>query len=169
MLIKGKALKYGDNIDTDVIIPGRYLGTLNSEELALHAMEGIDPQFPKKAREGVILVAGKNFGCGSSREEAPLALKYAGVKCVIAEFFARIFYRNSINIGLPVLECRGITKYVSSGDVLTVDIEKGVIKNESTRKVVQAKGLPSFILSIIQSGGLIPYLKSQFSKGLKTV
>ncbi|MCD6341653.1 MAG: 3-isopropylmalate dehydratase small subunit, partial [Thaumarchaeota archaeon] len=128
MKIKGKAVVYGDNIDTDIIIPGRYLVLQDPKELAKHAMEGIDPSFPEKAKEGVILVAGKNFGCGSSREEAPVALKHANVKCVIAESFTRIFYRNAINVGLPILEAETGNK-VNEEDELIVDAVNGVIEN----------------------------------------
>src|SRR3990170_7034286 len=131
MLVSGRAVKFGDNVDTDVIIPGRYLVLIDSKELAQHAMEGLDPAFTKKAKAGAIVVAGKNFGCGSSREQAPIALKYAGVKCVVAESFARIFYRNAINIGLPVVECKNVSSKVAEGDALTVDLKIGLVKDES--------------------------------------
>lgn len=158
MKITGRVIKYGDNINTDIIIPSKYLTSLDPEEWAKHAMEGIDPDFPRKAKEGVIIVAGRNFGCGSSREQAPQALKYAGVKCIIAESFARIFYRNAINIGLPVLESPGITAKVNEGDALTVYLDEGKIVNESSGEVIFANKLPDFILEIIRDGGLIEHL-----------
>jgi len=161
MKVSGKAVTFGDDVNTDVIIPSKYLTSLDPEELAKHAMEGVDPDFAEKAREGVILVAGRNFGCGSSREQAPIALKYAGVKCVIADFFARIFYRNAINIGLPVLESPGITREVDEGDMLTVDLEEGKIENLTKNKVIDALRLPSFILEILKDGGLINHLKKK--------
>ncbi|HDM88963.1 3-isopropylmalate dehydratase [Candidatus Bathyarchaeota archaeon] len=159
MRISGKTVIFGDDVNTDVIIPSKYLTSLDPEELAKHAMEGLDPKFPEKAREGVIIVAGRNFGCGSSREQAPLALKHAGVKCIIADFFARIFYRNAINIGLPVLECPGISGKIEEGDVLTVDLEEGKIINETRKTVIEAHKLPGFILEILRDGGLIAHLK----------
>ncbi|MBS7605066.1 MAG: 3-isopropylmalate dehydratase small subunit [Candidatus Bathyarchaeia archaeon] len=158
MKISGKTVKYGDNINTDVIIPSKYLTSLNPSDWAKHAMEGIDPDFPRKAREGVIIVAGRNFGCGSSREQAPQALKYAGVKCVIAESFARIFFRNAINIGLPVMEAPGITVKVNEGDMLSVYLDEGRIVNESSGESIFASRLPDFILEIIRDGGLIEHL-----------
>ena len=160
MKIKGKALIYGDNIDTDIIIPGRYLVLQDPDELAKHAMEGIDPDFPKKAREGVILVAGKNFGCGSSREEAPVALKHANVKCVIAESFARIFYRNAINIGLPIVEA-AIKDSVEEGDELIVDVVNGVIENQSKGITLKGNPLPPLALEIINAGGLTRYIRKK--------
>jgi len=159
MRISGNTVIFGDDVNTDVIIPSKYLTSLDPEELAKHAMEGLDPKFPEKAREGVIIVAGRNFGCGSSREQAPLALKHAGVKCIIADFFARIFYRNAINIGLPVLECPGISGKIEEGDVLTVDLEEGKIINETRKTVIEAHKLPGFILEILRDGGLIAHLK----------
>ncbi|MBS7624579.1 MAG: 3-isopropylmalate dehydratase small subunit [Candidatus Bathyarchaeia archaeon] len=158
MKIVGRAIKYGDNINTDIIIPSKYLTILDPNELAKHAMESIDPDFPKKAREGAIIVAGRNFGCGSSREQAPIALKYAGVKCIVAESFARIFYRNSINIGLPVLEAPGVSKDVEEGDMLTVALDEGEVLNETKGKIIKANRLPEFILEIIRDGGLIEHL-----------
>ncbi|HUV98054.1 MAG TPA: 3-isopropylmalate dehydratase small subunit [Candidatus Paceibacterota bacterium] len=157
-MISGKALKFGDNVDTDVILPGKYLVLTDPIELSEHAMEGLDSVFTKKARDGVILVAGKNFGCGSSREQAPLALKYAGVKCVIAKSFARIFYRNAINIGLPVAECGNIYDNVADGDDLAVDLIKGVVENKSKETTFNASQLPVFILEILSDGGLIENL-----------
>jgi 3-isopropylmalate/(R)-2-methylmalate dehydratase small subunit len=164
-MISGKAIKYGNNVNTDVIIPGKYLVlTLDPMELAKHAMEGLDPLFFKKAQGGAIIVAGRNFGCGSSREEAPLALKHAGVKCVLAESFARIFYRNAINLGLPVLECSGISDKVEDGDELTVNLETGTIENRSKNLTLRATQLPEFIMEILNDGGLIEHLKK---RGLK--
>ncbi|MBS7650066.1 MAG: 3-isopropylmalate dehydratase small subunit [Candidatus Bathyarchaeia archaeon] len=155
-----KTLKLGDNINTDVIIPGRYLESIDPEELGRHALEGLDPTFPQKAKEGVILVAGKNFGCGSSREQAPIALKSAGVKCIIAESFARIFFRNAINIGLPVLECEGISRTTSEGDTLSVDLANGMVENKTTGTVMRATPIPQFILKLIEEGGLIPHVRA---------
>jgi 3-isopropylmalate/(R)-2-methylmalate dehydratase small subunit len=162
--IKAPAIKFGDNIDTDVILPGKYLTLVDPNELAKHAMEGLDTDFPQKAKQGVILVGGKNFGCGSSREQAPLALKYSGVKCVIAESFARIFYRNAINIGLPVIECKGISVAVMTGDELAVDFEAGKIENMTNGKKFQGEKLPQFILEILQDGGLIENLRRKMKK-----
>jgi len=161
-MISGKAIKYGDNVNTDVIIPAKYLVlTLDPMELAKHAMEGLDPTFFKKAQGGAIIVAGKNFGCGSSREEAPLALKHAGVKCVLAESFARIFYRNAINLGVPVLECPGISGKVEDGDELMVNLDTGVIENRSKGLTLRATQLPEFIMEILNDGGLIEHLRKR--------
>ena len=162
--ISGTAIKFGNNIDTDVILPGKYLVLVDPKELAKHALEGLDPAFPDKAKKGVIIVGGKNFGCGSSREQAPLALKYSGVKCVIAESFARIFFRNAINIGLPVIECKGISESVSEGDKLTVDFETGKIEDVSKGKSFQVKKLPAFIQEILSDGGLINNLQRRLKK-----
>ena len=164
MKVTGKAVKFGDNVDTDVILPGKYLVLIDPKELAKHAMEGLDPTFPEKAKKGVIMVGGKNFGCGSSREQAPLALKYAGVKCVLAESFARIFFRNAINIGLPVSECKGISAAVDNGDELTVDFEAGKIQNLSKKESLQVSKLPPFILEILSDGGLIENLRRRLNK-----
>ena len=161
-MISGKAIKYGDNVNTDVIIPAKYLVlTLDPTELAKHAMEGLDPTFFRKAQGGAIIVAGKNFGCGSSREEAPLALKHAGVKCVLAESFARIFYRNAINLGVPVLECSGVSGKVEDGDELMVNLEIGVIENRSKGLTLRATQLPEFIMEILNDGGLIEHLRKR--------
>jgi len=164
MKVTGNAVKFGDNIDTDVILPGRYLVLIDPNELAKHAMEGLDPAFPEKAKNGVIVVGGNNFGCGSSREQAPLALKYAGVQCVLAESFARIFFRNAINIGLPVIEHKGISAAVDNGDEVTVDFEAGTIQNLSKCKRFQAAKLPPFILEILADGGLIENLRRRLDK-----
>jgi 3-isopropylmalate/(R)-2-methylmalate dehydratase small subunit len=162
--IKGPAIKFGNNIDTDVILPGKYLILVDPYELAKHALESLDPAFPEKAKNGVILVGGKNFGCGSSREQAPLALKYAGVKCILAESFARIFYRNAINIGLPVIECKGIAAEVETGDKLAVNFETGNIENISKSKKFQVEKLPAFIIEILVDGGLIENLRKRMNK-----
>ncbi len=159
MRVSGPAIKFGKNIDTDVILPGKYLILVDPYELAKHALEGLDPNFPDKAKKGVVIVGGKNFGCGSSREQAPLALKYSGVKCVIAESFARIFFRNAINIGLPVIQCKGISAAVDNGDELTVDFQKGTVQNLSKGKSFQVAKLPPFILEILSDGGLIENLR----------
>jgi 3-isopropylmalate/(R)-2-methylmalate dehydratase small subunit len=162
--IKAPAIRFGNNIDTDVILPGKYLILVDPCELAKHALESLDQTFPDKAKKGVILVGGKNFGCGSSREQAPLALKYSGVKCVIAESFARIFFRNAINIGLPVIECKGISSAVETDDELAVDFEAGKIENLSNGKKFQVEKLPPFILEILTDGGLIENLRKRLNK-----
>ena len=159
MKIRGSVVKYGDNIDTDVIIPGKYLGITDPEELGRHAMEGLDPEFPSKIRRTGVLVAGVNFGCGSSREEAPLALKFSGVKCVIAKSFARIFFRNAINVGLPIVVCPEAVEKVGEGDKLTIDLAEGTIVNESKGETYRVVSLPKFILDILRDGGLIPHLR----------
>jgi len=159
LTIYGKAIKFGDNVDTDVILPGQYLVLTDPMELAKHAMEGLDPTFARKIRDGAIIVAGKNFGCGSSREQAPLALKYAGVKCVLAESFARIFYRNAITIGLPVLECPRVSSMVREEDELVVDLRVGEVKNKSKSLILQATKLPEFVLEILSDGGLVEHLR----------
>lgn len=151
----GRVHKYGDNVDTDVIIPARYLNTTSHKELASHCMEDIDKDFVNKVSGGDIMVAEKNFGCGSSREHAPIAIKASGISCVIASTFARIFYRNSINIGLPILECDEAAKEIKDGDVVNVDFNTGVITDETTGKTYQAEPFPEFIQNIIQKGGLI--------------
>ena len=160
MKIRGKAVIYGDDIDTDVIIPGRYLVLQDPAELAKHAMEGVDPDYPRKARDGAIIVAGRNFGCGSSREEAPVALKHANTRCVIAESFARIFYRNAINVGLPILEA-SIRDRVSEGDELEVDVVNGIIENKTRGIMIKAKPLSPLALEIINAGGLTRYIRKK--------
>ncbi len=161
MLIRGKAWKFGDDVDTDVIIPYRYLVTSDPEELGKHCMEAVDPEFPQKIGKGDIIVAGKNFGCGSSREHAPISIKAAGVSCVIARTFARIFYRNAINIGLPILECPEAANRVSPGDQVEVDLDKGEIRNMSKGEVYHAAPFPPFMQEIIASGGLMNYVAKQ--------
>ena len=164
MKVTGPAIKFGKNIDTDVILPGKYLVLVDPDDLAKHALEGLDPDFPDKAKKGVILIGGKNFGCGSSREQAPLALKYSGVKCIIAESFARIFFRNAINIGLPIIECKGISTAVEDSDELTVDFEAGTVQNLSKGKSFQVAKLPPFIIEILSDGGLIENLRRKMKK-----
>ncbi len=164
MKVSGTATVFGDNVNTDAIIPGKYLTILDPLELAKHAMEGLDKDFAKRAEKGVIVIAGRNFGCGSSREQAPIALKYAGVKCIIAESFARIFYRNAINIGLPVLECQGISRKVEEGDMIDVDLEKGKVINMSKNQILFGTKLPSFILQILKDGGLIKHLRKRMGR-----
>ncbi|MEM2099600.1 MAG: 3-isopropylmalate dehydratase small subunit [Candidatus Bathyarchaeia archaeon] len=161
MKVKGTVIKFGDNIDTDVILPGKYLVLTDPKELAQHAMAGLDETFPQKAKKGVIVIGGKNFGCGSSREQAPIALKHAGVQCVLAESFARIFFRNSINIGLPVLEAKGITAVAENGDKLEVNLETGKVQNLTKQTSLQANKLPAFIMEILSDGGLIENLKKR--------
>ncbi len=161
MKLKGKVFKYGDNVDTDVIIPARYLNSSDPENLAAHCMEDIDADFADEVQKGDIIVGGKNFGSGSSREHAPLAIKYAGVSCVVAESFARIFYRNSINIGLPILESPEAVKATEAGDELEVDIDKGQVKNMRTGETYQAAPFPPFMQEIIKDGGLIEHVKKE--------
>lgn len=162
--IKGKAWKFGDDIDTDIIIPGRYLVLTDEKELSQHVMEGLDPDFHKKINKGDVIVAGKNFGCGSSREHAPLALIGAGISAVVAESFARIFYRNAINLGLPLLESKNITNKVSNGDNIELDMGKGILKNIDSGEEAEVIGLPDFMLGILERGGLIPYLKENINE-----
>jgi 3-isopropylmalate/(R)-2-methylmalate dehydratase small subunit len=162
--IKAKAAVFGNNIDTDVILPGKYLILVDPYDLAKHALAGLDEKFVDKAKGGIIIIGGKNFGCGSSREQAPLALKYSGVKCVIAETFARIFYRNSINIGLPVIECKGIHDAVKEGDEISVDLEAGKITNLTTKKTLDGTKLPPSIMEILTDGGLIENLRKRMNK-----
>lgn len=157
------AFKYGDNVNTDVILPGQYLNISDSATLALHAMEGIDPSFRDRVRPGDVLVAGKNFGCGSSREHAPMALKAAGIGVVLAASFARIFFRNAINIGLPVLECADAVLATAEGDILDIDLARGEIVNRSKGLVFQAAPLPPFIQDMISAGGLIQHVKNTLS------
>lgn len=161
MEAKGHVFKYGDNVDTDVIIPARYLNATRGEELAKHCMEDIDKEFIHKVQEGDIIVANKNFGCGSSREHAPLAIKCAGVSCVIAETFARIFYRNAINIGLPIIECPEAAKAIQAGDVVKVDFDRGVITDETTGQSFMGQAFPPFMQEIITAGGLVNYINKK--------
>ena len=156
----GTVFKYGDNVDTDVIIPARYLNTTDPAELAQHCMEDIDQDFIKRVKPGDIIVANKNFGCGSSREHAPIAIKAAGVSCVIAETFARIFYRNSINIGLPIVECPEAAKEIMAGDSVSVNFDTGIITDETSGKTYQGQAFPAFMQKIIDSEGLINYINA---------
>ncbi len=165
MRFRGRAWVFGDNIDTDVIIPGRYLNTTDPKELAAHCMEGVDPEFPRKVQPGDIVVAGRNFGSGSSREHAPLSLQAAGVSCIIAKSFARIFFRNAINIGLPVLECPEAVDAISPGDELEVHLDTGEIRNQRTGQAFRAKPYPPFMLELIRAGGLIPYTRARLQAG----
>ena len=157
----GTAHKYGDHVDTDVIIPARFLATQDPKELAAHCMEDIDQEFTRKNKPGDILVAGLNFGCGSSREHAPIAIKASGVSCVIAKNFARIFYRNSINIGLPILECPAAGEGIDDGDEVTVDFDTGVITNVTKGETYQAEPFPPFIKEMIANGGLMATLRAK--------
>ena len=161
MKATGKVFKYGDNVDTDVIIPARYLNSSDPAELAAHCMEDIDKEFVKKVKKGDMIVADKNFGCGSSREHAPLAIKAAGVSCVIAETFARIFYRNAINIGLPIVECPEAAKGIEDGDEVEVDFDSGVITNKTKGTTFQGQAFPEFMQKIIKAEGLVNYINVQ--------
>ena len=164
MKLKGRVHKYGANIDTDAIIPARYLNISDPAELAEHCMEGADTEFITKVQPGDIIVAETNFGCGSSREHAPLAIKASGISCIIAKSFARIFFRNAINIGLPILECDEAVDEIQSGDILEVELVSGEIRNLSRNKVFQAKPFPDFILELILAGGLIEHTKRKLSR-----
>ena len=159
MKLQGKVWKYGDNIDTDVIIPARYLVTTDPKALAAHCMEDLDESFAQNVQPGDIMVGGANFGCGSSREHAPISIKGAGVSCIVAESFARIFFRNAINIGLPILESAEAARDAQPGDSLSVDLTAGTITNARTGKTYQAKPFPPFVLQIIEAGGLVPYTR----------
>ena len=160
MIFNGKAIKYGDNVDTDVIIPARYLNTSDKKELAMHCMEDIDKDFKQKVETGDIMVAGYNFGCGSSREHAPIAIKESGISLVIARSFARIFYRNSINIGLAIVECDEAVDGIAEGDKIEADLDDGVIYNRTTGKSFQTQPFPAFIQQIIANGGLVESIKN---------
>ena len=159
MKAQGTVFKYGDNIDTDVIIPARYLATQDPKELAAHCMEDIDTTFIKRVKGGDIMVGGWNFGCGSSREHAPIAIRAAGVSCVIAKTFARIFYRNAINIGLPILECEAASDGIDEGDEVSIDFDTGVITNLTKNETYQAEPFPPFIRDMIAKGGLMASIK----------
>ena len=161
MKAEGRVFKYGDNVDTDVIIPARYLNTSDPKELAQHCMEDIDASFTSRVKDGDIIVATKNFGCGSSREHAPIAIKASGVSCVIAETFARIFYRNAINIGLPIIESAEASKDIKDQDEVSVDFDSGVITNKTTGKTYKGQAFPEFMQRIINSEGLINYINSK--------
>lgn len=161
MKAHGTVFKYGDNVDTDVIIPARYLNSSDPKELATHCMEDIDLDFVKKVQPGDIMVANKNFGCGSSREHAPIAIKASGISCVIAETFARIFYRNSINIGLPIIECPEAAKDIQAGDEVEVNFDTGVITNHTSGKTYQGQAFPEFMQKIINAEGLVNYINQK--------
>lgn len=167
MEAKGKVFRYGDNVDTDVIIPARYLNTSDPKELAKFCMEDIDKDFVKNVSEGDIIVADKNFGCGSSREHAPIAIKESGISCVIAKSFARIFYRNSINIGLPILECEEAVKNIESGDRVKVDFTSGIITNLTKNESYNSQPFPEFMQDIMKSNGLVNYIKENQKQGAK--
>jgi len=164
MIIKGTVWKFGDNIDTDVIIPARYLNTSDPKELAIHCMEDYDQNFVKEMKPGDIIVAGENFGCGSSREHAPIAIKEAGISCIIAKSFARIFYRNTITIGLPIFESNEVFGQTKQGDVLEINTDKGIIKDINNLKEYYINPLPDFIQEIILAGGLIEYTKNKIKR-----
>ena len=164
MKVSGKAWKFGDDVNTDLIVPGKYLELVDPHEMAKHAMEGIDPDFPGKVSEGDVVVGGSNFGCGSSREHAAIALKYVGVRAVVAESFARIFYRNAINLGLPALECPGISEAVSEGDSLEIDLTRGKVVNATTRKELDFVPIPGFMIEILKEGGLVTYIRNQLGE-----
>ena len=163
-ILKGKVWRFGNDVDTDLIIPARYLNTSDPKELAAHCMEDADPGFASKVKPGEMIVAGKNFGCGSSREHAPISIKAAGITCVIAASFARIFYRNSINIGLPILESPEASKAISEGHEVEVDLSSGRITDLVTGEIYQAAAFPPFMQQLIQAGGLIEYVKTKLSK-----
>ena len=161
MILEGKVWRYGDNVDTDVIIPARYLSTADPKELAVHCMEDIDPGFAGKVQPGDIIVAGRNFGCGSSREHAPIAIKGSGVPCVVADGFARIFYRNAVNIGLPLVELGEAVADFAAGDRIRIDLDSGVIENLTGGRKYTVQPLPGFIQNIAKAGGLINYVKGE--------
>jgi len=163
MNAQGTVFRYNDNVDTDVIIPARYLNTIDPVELASHCMEDIDATFVKRVKRGDIIVAGKNFGCGSSREHAPIAIQAAGIACVIAQNFARIFYRNAINIGLPIMECPEAYDGMAAGDTVSVDFDTGKITNVTQKRAFQAAPFPPFMKELIAQGGLVPYVKAKLA------
>lgn len=165
MKVQGKVFRYGDNVDTDVIIPARYLNTSNPKELAKYCMEAIDVSFASKVQEGDVIVADKNFGCGSSREHAPIAIKASGISCVIAKSFARIFYRNAINIGLPILECEAAAEGITVGDEVAIDFKTGVINNLTQGETYTAQPFPEFMQRIMEVNGLVNYIREQEAKG----
>lgn len=164
MKLQGTAWKFGDDVDTDAIIPARYLNTTDPTLLAAHCMEDADPDFVKKMQPGDMIVAGKNFGCGSSREHAPIAIKAAGVSCVIAASFARIFFRNAFNMGLPILECAEAAAAISTGDRVEADLDRGIVINHTRNETYQAQQVPPFMQRLVQAGGLIPYVREQMKE-----
>jgi 3-isopropylmalate/(R)-2-methylmalate dehydratase small subunit len=159
--IEGTAHVYGDNVDTDVIIPAHYLTSTEPEELAKHCMEGLDPEFAERCVHGDVMVGGRNFGSGSSREHAPLAIKGAGITCIVAESFARIFYRNSINVGLPIVECPGVAEHAEPGDRFRIELDAGTVENVTKGRTYQATAMPDFMRGILDAGGLMPWVKRQ--------
>ena len=161
---RGKAFVFGDDVNTDVILPGKYLNVTDPQELASHCMESADPQFAREAHPGDVLVAHRNFGCGSSREHAPLSIKHLGISCVIASTFARIFYRNALNIGLPILECEEAAKTIRPGDTVRVDFATGAIEDETLGRTFQAKPFPPFMQKLIACGGLVNYSKTKIAE-----
>ena len=163
MKANGHVFKYGDNVDTDVIIPARYLNSSDPKELATHCMEDIDKEFVNKVQKGDIIVADKNFGCGSSREHAPIAIKASGISCVIAETFARIFYRNAINIGLPIIECPEAAKEIEAGDTVEIDFDSGMIVDKTKGTQYQGQAFPPFMQKIIKAEGLVNYINSNYA------
>jgi len=163
LLIKGKVWKFGDDVNTDVIFPGKYLPLTDPDEMARHCFEGVYPEFNSRVNRGDMIVAGKYFGCGSSREQAATCLKHAGVACIVAESFARIYYRNAINLGLPIVICPGIQERVEEGQILEVSLEKGQVRNITTGEVIDFQPLPSHILTILRDGGLIPHLRKKLA------
>jgi 3-isopropylmalate/(R)-2-methylmalate dehydratase small subunit len=164
MTVRGKAWKFGNDIDTDAIIPARYLNTCDAQCLASHCMEDADPEFASKLEKGDIIVAGKNFGCGSSREHAPIAIKASGISCVIAESFARIFYRNAFNMGLPILECPEASASIATGDVVEVDLAEGLIINHTSKQTYRAQPVPPFMRKLLEAGGLMAYVREQMGQ-----
>ncbi|MGA2734109.1 MAG: 3-isopropylmalate dehydratase small subunit [Syntrophobacteraceae bacterium] len=161
MKIRGKTWKFGDDVDTDAIVPARYLNTTSAKELAAHCMEDADPGFASMVKLGDIIAAGKNFGCGSSREHAPIAIKAAGVSCVVARSFARIFYRNAFNMGLPILECPEGAERIRTGDELEIDLDSGIIENHTRQETYRAQAIPPFMQKLVKAGGLIEYVQEQ--------
>ena len=167
MKMTGRAWKFGDDVDTDAIIPARYLNTSDPQVLASHCMEDADPQFAAKVRPGDIMVAGRNFGCGSSREHAPVSIKGAGIGCVIAHSFARIFYRNAFNMGLPILECPDAADAIQTGDEIEMDLDSGLIVNRSRQQSYHAQPVPAFMQELLQMGGLMPYVAKKMAEEAK--
>ncbi|OGW51011.1 MAG: 3-isopropylmalate dehydratase small subunit [Nitrospirae bacterium RBG_19FT_COMBO_42_15] len=161
MILKGRVWKFGDNLDTDAIIPARYLNTSDPKELARHIMEDADKEFPNKVKSGDVIIAGANFGCGSSREHAPIAIKAAGIQAVVAKSFARIFYRNAFNIGLPIFESEDASEKIREGDEIQIDADKGIIKNITKKEEYTAKPIPQFMQELISAGGLIEWTKKK--------
>jgi 3-isopropylmalate dehydratase small subunit len=164
MKLKGKTWKFGNDVDTDAIIPARYLNTTDAKELAAHCMEDVDPEFASRVKPGDIIAAGKNFGCGSSREHAPIAIKAAGVGCVVAHSFARIFYRNAFNMGLPILECPEGAERIQTEDELEIDLDSGVIDNHTRKETYRARPIPPFMQKLIEAGGLMEYVREHIAE-----